>query len=97
MEERMALGSGCPCEHCQGASIPQPLAPSVASSGGNKQACLPQLGLLDLGQNLAKLGVRVGCQGDCLSLEDECFHWFNWEGGRRAPGLAKYYILAKIV
>lgn len=53
-------------------------------------------GLLELGQNLVKLGVRLGCQGDCLGLEDECFHWFSWEGGRRAPGLAKYHSLTKI-
>lgn len=44
-----------------------------------------------------ELGVRVGCQGNCLGLEDECFHRFNRKGGRWAPGLAKYHILVKIV
>lgn len=48
-----------------------------------------------------ELEVRVGCQGDCLGLEDEWFHQFNQEGGggggRWAPGLAKHHILAKTV
>lgn len=70
--EVCALGSGCQCGHCQGVIGLQPL--SVASSGGDKQACLPHPELLVLGQNLGWVAVRVGCQGACLGLEDEWFH-----------------------
>lgn len=58
-----------------GSEQTQPL--SVASSGGDKQACLPHPELLVLGQDPGRVEMRVGCQGFCLGLEDKWFHQFN--------------------
>lgn len=53
------------------------VALGVASSGGDKQACLPHPGLPALGQNLGWVGNEGVVSGDCLGLEDEWFRQFN--------------------